>query len=203
MADDQGPVQDQGHDHDRDHEQTHDHEHDHGHEHGHHQHDVATVGVGIVTVSSTRSLDDDPSGDAIAAGFEGAGHDVVTRELVADSYDGVQSIVDSLTRRDDVDAVVTTGGTGVSPDDVTVEAVEPLLEKTLPGFGEVFRRLSYDDIGTRVVGTRAIAGIADGVPVFVLPGSEAAATLGTESIVLPEVGHLAGLATRGREENEE
>ena len=81
-------------------------------------------------------------------------------------------------------------------DDVTVEAVEPLFEKTLPGFGELFRQLSYDEIGTKVVGTRATAGIADGVPVFCLPGSENAATLGVEEIVVKEAPHLAGLATR-------
>lgn len=181
-----------------------DHQHaddDHGHDH--HAHDVAALNVGIVTVSSSRSLDADPSGDAIAAAFEDAGHAVVTRELVGDSLDSVQSVVDALVGRGDVDVVVTTGGTGISPDDVTVEAVRPLLNKELPGFGEVFRRLSFDDIGTKVVGTRAMAGVAEGVPVFVLPGSEDAVTLGTTEIILPEVGHLAGLATRGMDDDEE
>jgi len=98
--------------------------------------------------------------------------------------------------RDDVDVVVTTGGTGVTPDDVTIEAVEPLFDKRLPGFGELFRTLSYDGIGTKVVGTRATAGIAEGVPVFCLPGSENAARLGTEEIVVAEASHLAGLARR-------
>jgi len=89
---------------------------------------------------------------------------------------------------------VTTGGTGVTPDDVTVEAVEPLFEKRLPGFGELFRRLSYEEIGTQAIATRATAGIADGVPVFCLPGSESAVRLGTEEIIVEVVGHLAGLA---------
>ncbi|MFB6093925.1 MAG: molybdenum cofactor biosynthesis protein B [Halanaeroarchaeum sp.] len=170
--------------------------------HDHHAHDRSDLGVGILTVSTTRSLDSDPSGDAIAAAVEAAGHRVVTRELVGDSRDGVEAIVNRLVARDDVDLVITTGGTGVSPDDVTVEAIRPLLEKELPGFGEVFRRLSSESIGTRVVGTRTIAGIADGVPIFALPGSEDAVTLGTEEIVLPEAGHLVGLATRGRDEEE-
>jgi molybdenum cofactor biosynthesis protein B len=81
-----------------------------------------------------------------------------------------------------------------------VEAVRPLFEKTLPGFGELFRRRSEADIGTRVVATRAVAGIADGVPVFCLPGSEAAAELGASEIIVPEVGHLAGLARRDEDE---
>jgi len=174
-------------------------EHDHDH-HDHHHADIESVGAGVVTVSSTRSLDDDPSGDAIAAAFEDAGHDVATRELVGDEYDRVQSIVDRLVSREDVDVVVTTGGTGVTPDDVTVEAVRPLLEKELPGFGELFRRLSYDEIGTRVVGTRAAAGVADGVPVFCLPGSENAARLGAEDVIVPEAGHLAGLAHEDEDE---
>jgi molybdenum cofactor biosynthesis protein B len=174
---------------------------EHGHEH--HAHDKSELGVGVVTVTSSRSLDADPSGDAIESAVEAAGHTVETRELVGDSRDSIQSIVDTLVDRDDVDLVITNGGTGVSPDDVTIEAVRPIFEKDLPGFGEVFRSLSYEDIGTRVVGTRATAGIANGVPVFALPGSENAVTLATEEVILPEAGHLAGLATRDRDEDEE
>jgi molybdenum cofactor biosynthesis protein B len=199
-----------GHAHHHEDEDEHDHghhhedgdEHDHGHhdddehDHGHHHHDVETLGVAVVTVSSSRSLDEDPAGDVIESTLETEGHAVVTRDLVGDSLDGVQGTVDHLVGREDVDAVVTTGGTGVTPDDVTVEAVSPLLEKRLPGFGELFRRLSYDEIGTKVVGTRAVAGVADGVPVFCMPGSENAATLGVEEIIVPEAGHLAGLARR-------
>ncbi|MFC6989394.1 molybdenum cofactor biosynthesis protein B [Haloplanus sp. GCM10025708] len=169
--------------------------HTHG-DHDHHAHDVSTLGVAVVTVSTSRSLDDDPSGDAIVEAATGAGHEVATRELIDDDYDGVQQTVDALSRRGDVDVVVTTGGTGVTPDDVTVEAVTPLFGKELPGFGELFRRLSYDDIGTKVIGTRAVAGVVDGTPVFCLPGSESAARLGVEELILPEAGHLAGLATR-------
>ena len=121
---------------------------------------------------------------------------MVTRELVPDDYDRVQATLRNVARRGDVDAVVSTGGTGVTPDDVTVEAASPLFEKTLPGFGELFRRLSDDEIGTRIVGTRAVAGIVEGTPVFCLPGSENAARLGAEAVIVPEAGHLSGLATR-------
>jgi molybdenum cofactor biosynthesis protein B len=173
---------DEGHEHD-DHEAVHAHEHDFG-----------PVGVAVVTVSTSRTLDADPGGDAIEATIEDD-HEVVTRVLVADDYDGIQGRVDTLVGRDNVDCVITTGGTGVTPDDVTIEAIEPLFGKELPGFGELFRARSREDIGTRVVATRATGGIVDGVPVFCLPGSEDAARLGAE-IVTEEAGHLAGLAQR-------
>lgn len=178
-----------------DHHGNHDH-HDHD---SHHRHDLETIGVGVVTVSTTRDPDEDPSGELIADRFEEAGHEVVVRELVPDDYDRIQGTVNDLVSRESVDAVVTTGGTGVTPDDVTPEAVEPLFDKPLPGFGELFRQLSYEEIGTMVVATRAVGGVADGVPVFVLPGSTDAVRLGVGEIILPEIGHLAGLADRGTE----
>ena len=178
-------------------------DHDQGtDDHDHHRHDAAELGVAVLTVSSSRSLDDDPAGDAIESVLEGTGHEVTIRELVTDEYDGVQDAVDRFVEREDTDCVVTTGGTGVTPDDVTAEAVEPLFDKRLPGFGELFRTLSYEEIGTKVVGTRAVAGVADGVPVFCLPGSENAARLGTGDIIIEEAPHLAGLA-RTDEESEE
>jgi len=181
---------------DHDHEGHSDHDQHHDHDHGHHHHDVDSVAVAVVTVSSSRSADEDPAGDYVAAAFEEAGHEVAVRELIGDDYDSVQGTVDRLARRRDTDAVVTTGGTGVTPDDVTPEAVRGLLAKPLPGFGELFRRLSYEEVGTRTIGSRATARIVQGVPVFCLPGSENAVRLGLDDVVLPEVGHLVGLATR-------
>ena len=177
------------------HEEQHDDQHAHEeHGHDHHAHDVETLGAAVVTVSSSRSLSDDPSGDTIVSGIEDAGHKVVSRDLIDDSYDGVQSNLNGLVARDDVDVVVTTGGTGVTPDDVTIEASRAMFDKELPGFGELFRLLSYDEIGTKVVGTRATAGVIDGVVVFCLPGSENAAKLGVGEIIVEEASHLAGLA---------
>ncbi|RLM67763.1 molybdenum cofactor biosynthesis protein B [Halorubrum sp. Atlit-26R] len=183
---------------------------DDGHRYGHdadsddhHHHDVDSVAAAVVTVSSSRSTDEDPAGDYVAAAFEEAGHEVAVRELILDDYDSVQGTVDRLARRKDTDVVVTTGGTGVTPDDVTPEAVRGLLAKPLPGFGELFRRLSYEEVGTRTVGSRATAGVVSATPVFCLPGSENAVRLGVDEIILPEVGHLAGLAGRGLEEAEE
>jgi molybdenum cofactor biosynthesis protein B len=168
-------------------------------DHGHHAHDLQIVGVAILTISSTRTLENDPSGDVIQAGFEAEDHSIATRDLVGDDRDRIQEIVNSLVRRSDVEVVVTTGGTGVTPDDVTVEALRPLFEKTLPGFGELFRRRSEDEIGLRTIASRATAGIADGVPVFCLPGSEDAASLGVDLIV-PTIGHLTGLAKHAEAE---
>ncbi|WP_336002036.1 MogA/MoaB family molybdenum cofactor biosynthesis protein [Halorientalis halophila] len=176
-------------------EQADDGQHD-DHDHDHHAHDRESLGVAVVTVSSSRSRDNDPAGDVIEAALTDAGHEVVVRDVVRDDHDGVQDVVDAVVGRGDVDAVVTTGGTGVTPDDVTVEAVRPLLDKELPGFGELFRRLSYDEIGTKIVATRALAGVADGAIVFCLPGSENAARLGAEEIIVDQAPHLAGLAQR-------
>ena len=183
-----------GHDHDG--HDDHDHDDHDGHGHDHHAHDTETVSVAVLTVSSSRSLEDDASGDWLVDAFEDAGHEVAVRELVGDEFETVQATVDRLVRRGDTDAVITTGGTGVTPDDVTPEAVAPLFEKTLPGFGELFRRRSYEEVGTRTVGSRATAGIADGTVVCCLPGSENAVRLGAEAILLPELGHLTGLAAR-------
>ncbi len=164
--------------------------------HDHHAHDLESVGAAVITVSSSRSLDNDPSGDAIRDAFERDGHRVVTREVIGDDRDRISATANQLIDRRDVDVVVATGGTGVTPDDVTIEAIEPLFDKRLPGFGELFRQRSVEDIGTKAIATRATAGVADGVLVFVVPGSRDAVTLAMESIILPEIGHLAGLARR-------
>ena len=168
-------------------------EHDHGHGHGE---IPSTVSYAVVTVSSSRTVEEDGAGDAVVATVEAAGGEVVHRELVPDDYDRVQATVDHVADRDDVDAVVTLGGTGVTPDDVTVEAVRPLFRKELPGFGELFRALSRESVGTATIASRATAGIVERTPVFCLPGSEDAARLGSDEIVVREAAHLVGLARR-------
>lgn len=173
------------------------HDHNHagdGHDHDHS--DVETVSYAVVTVSSTRTLAEDTAGDAVVAAVEDNGGTVAVRELVTDDYDGVQSRVDSVSDRSDVDAVVTVGGTGVTPDDVTVDAVRPLFGAEIPGFGELFRSLSYEIVGTAAIASRATAGVVEETPVFCLPGSEDAARLGAREIVVAEAAHLVGLARR-------
>ena len=152
------------------------------------------IAYAVVTVSGQRSLSEDTQGDTVVEIIENAGARVTTRDLINASYDGVQSTITTLAKRDDVDAVVTIGGTGVEPADVTVEAMEPLFDKRLPGFGELFRRLAAADRGSEVVGTRVTAGIVAGTPVFAVPGTIDGAVLATEDIIVPEAGGLAAAA---------
>lgn len=166
-----------------------------------HGHDlVSPLQAAILTVSTSRAEADgdvdDPGGDRVESLFEDAGHRVVDRRLVADSVGGIQRALDDLLDDDTVDLVVTTGGTGATADDVTPDAVADRVDRELPGFGELFRELSYEEIGPRTIASRATGGIARDTPVFVLPGSTNAVELATEAIILPEGPHLVGLATR-------
>lgn len=154
--------------------------------------------VAVVTVSSSRDLDTDPGGDVATELVADAGGRVTARELVGDDFTAIRTTVDRLTDRDDVDCLVTTGGTGMTTDDVTPTACEGLFERDIPGFGELFRRLSYEEIGHRAMASRAIGGVVSGTPVFCLPGSSGAVRTGLSELVLPEAPHLAGLATRHR-----
>jgi len=156
---------------------------------GHHDHDLSNPGVAVLTVSSSRSSETDPAGDAIVARLES----IESRSVVRDDR---EAIADALgCAIESTDAVVTSGGTGVTPDDVTVEVARKRFDKQLPGFGELFRRRSEAEIGERVMATRATAGIADETPVFCLPGSENAARVGAD-LLAPQLSHLVGLATR-------
>ena len=169
-----------------------------------HGHDVIDpLYVAIVTVSSSRAAaeeaePDDPGGDTIADCFEAEGHEIRERVLVRDDYATIRTAVRGLVARRDVDVVVTTGGTGVTADDVSPEATASLFERELPGFGELFRSLSWEEVGTRAMASRATAGIAVDTPVFTLPGSTNACRTAGEKLIVPEAPHLAGLATEHR-----
>lgn len=148
------------------------------------------VSVAVVSVSNTRTHDDDPAGDAVVDGLESAGHDVATREVLRPAHDSVQQTVDTLVRREDVTTIVTIGGTGVGPSDVTIDAVHPLIDKGLPGFGELFRRRYAESVGTDAVATRSTAGIAETTPVFCLPGDPEGARVGVSEIVVEQAERL-------------
>ncbi|MEF8787238.1 MAG: MogA/MoaB family molybdenum cofactor biosynthesis protein [Haloarculaceae archaeon] len=169
------------------------HDHETGHD-GHHADDRTSVSFGILTVSSSRTLDTDASGDAIVDSIETAGHTVTSRDLVADDERAIRDRLTELLGDDAVDAVITTGGTGLTPDDVTPEAASDLFDREIPGFGEQFRAQSVEEVGPHGMLTRATAGIVDGKPVFCLPGSEQAAGFGTTELVVPVVGHVVELA---------
>jgi len=162
------------------------------------------LGFAVIVVSTSRSRDFeagkhvvDESGDLIVEALKAHGYSVFMRELVPDDRRLIEVSVKKALRSQKVDAVITCGGTGINPTDVTIETVEPLLEKQLPGFGEIFRSLSYDEIGSAAVMTRAIAGVVMGKAVFCLPGSPQAVKLCLERLILPEAGHII-LHARGR-----
>jgi len=164
----------------------------------HHRREAArAVPTGVITVSDTRTQETDTGGRLAAELLERAGHPVALREIVKDDAAQIAAALRRALARADLQALVLTGGTGVAPRDVTPEAVAPLLERTLPGFGELFRSLSYQEIGSAALLSRALAGIAAGKPVFVLPGSRAGVRLALEKLVLPELGHLAAEAQKG------
>jgi molybdenum cofactor biosynthesis protein B len=158
----------------------------------HPHHEVSSVSFAIVTISSSRTLETDESGDALAERIEADGMTVTAREIVDDDAATIGATVVALADRDDVDAIITSGGTGLSPDDVTVEALVPRFEREIPGFGELFRSLSYEDIGPRALLSRSVAGVVGGVPVFCLPGSKQGAMFGTEELILPTIAHVLG-----------
>ena len=167
----------------------------------HHPHRRAAperVAVWVITVSDTRTLETDTGGARVVELLGGAGHALSGREIVRDERGAIAGALRAALARDGVDAVILTGGTGVAPRDVTPEAVEPLLERVVPGFGELFRALSYAEIGSAAILSRALAGLAGGRVVFALPGSRGAVELAMQRLVLPELGHLLGEARKTR-----
>ncbi len=132
------------------------------------------VGIAVLTVSDTRTPETDKSGDTLVARVEEAGHRLVARAIVPDDKAAIFESVRQWTLMDEVDVVITTGGTGFTGRDVTPEALEPLFEKRMDGFSEVFHRISYDKIGTSTIQSRATGGVANATFIFVLPGSPGA-----------------------------
>ncbi|HWT60260.1 MAG TPA: molybdenum cofactor biosynthesis protein B [Rhizobium sp.] len=132
------------------------------------------VGIAVLTVSDTRTPETDKSGDTLAARITEAGHRLVDRAIVPDDREKIAARVKAWTERDDIDVVITTGGTGFTGRDVTPEALEPLFEKRMDGFSAVFHRISYDKIGTATIQSRATAGVANATFIFALPGSPGA-----------------------------
>jgi molybdopterin adenylyltransferase len=151
------------------------------------------LGVAIVTLSDSRSLDTDKSGDLIQQWMEAQGHTVHVRKLIPDSRNILRATLRELTREKKVQAIITTGGTGLAPRDVTIEAVKGMLDKELPGFNSLFMLLSYPQVKSAAMLSRALAGTIKGKIVFCLPGSPRACKLAVESLILPELGHISML----------
>jgi molybdenum cofactor biosynthesis protein B len=157
-----------------------------------HHHDAAAIQarVALLTISDTRDAETDNSGRLARDLIEKAGHRVVHYRILPDEPDRVRSQVVEWLALEDLDAVILNGGTGVSRRDRTFEAISGLLKKQLDGFGELFRMLSYQEIGSAAMMSRAVGGIARGKAIFSLPGSPASVELALDRLILPELGHL-------------
>jgi molybdopterin adenylyltransferase len=154
----------------------------------HRQHAPNSVRCFVLTISDTRTDADDKSGDVIVGLLATAGHVIVGRSIVKDDPKAVRHAIEA--QRHGADVAITTGGTGITSRDSTYEAITGLLEKRLDGFGELFRALSYNEIGSAAMLTRACAGTFGGMAVFALPGSEHAVSLAMTKLILPEIGHI-------------
>ena len=149
-----------------------------------------SAGVAVITLSTSRSLDADKSGDLIQQLLEEKAHQVVVRKLIPDSRNVLRATLRELVREKRVHVIITTGGTGLAPADVTIEAVRSMLDKELPGFNSLFMLLSYPQVKSASMLSRALAGTIKGKAIFCLPGSPRACKLAMESLILPELGHV-------------
>ena len=145
------------------------------------------VRIAVLTVSDTRSLADDRSGDTLAARIEAAGHEIASREIEKDDVNAIVAHLHRWIDDPEVDCIITTGGTGVTGRDVTPEALARVADKDIPGFGELFRWLSYEKIGTSTIQSRACACVARGTYIFALPGSTGAVKDGWDGILLSQL----------------
>ncbi|MFN7952095.1 MAG: molybdenum cofactor biosynthesis protein B [bacterium] len=166
----------------------------------HHEHRraaPASLACAIVTVSDTRTEATDTSGAAIRERLVAAGHEVTRYAIVPDEPERIRAVVAEIRASGAARAVIVNGGTGISRRDRTYEAIVGLLDKTLDGFGELFRYLSYAEIGSAAMLSRAIAGLSGELVIFSIPGSTAAARLAMEKLIVPELGHIVGEAAKG------
>ncbi|MCP4344331.1 MAG: MogA/MoaB family molybdenum cofactor biosynthesis protein [Desulfobacterales bacterium] len=157
----------------------------------HKKHAVKSVKIGIITLSTTRTLADDESGLWIKKQVWENGHDVIFHQVIPDNAEAITNTVTDVLRDSEPHALLLTGGTGVSPGDVTIEAVRPLFEKELTAFGALFAQLSYEEIGSAAVLSRAAAGVIGNTAVFCMPGSLKGCKLACTKLIFPELGHIA------------
>lgn len=162
----------------------------------HRRESPAAVACAVLTISDTRSPETDHSGELIRQNLLWRGHEVVAYEIVPDDPAAIRIILQGWIDRDGIQAVITNGGTGISGRDTTYEAIESLLVKQLPGFGEIFRMLSFAEIGAAAMLSRAVAGVANQTVIFSTPGSSNAVKLAMEKLIGPELGHVVHELTK-------
>jgi molybdenum cofactor biosynthesis protein B len=150
----------------------------------------ASVRCAVLTVSDTRDLDTDTSGNLIREMLGFSGHAVVDYQIVPDEPDQIRRVLDGWIARDDVQAVLSNGGTGIAARDTTYDAIASLLDKRIDGFGELFRMLSWQEVGPAAMLSRAVAGVTDSTLIIAMPGSTNAVRLAMTRLITPELGHL-------------
>ncbi|MCH2113552.1 MAG: molybdenum cofactor biosynthesis protein MoaB [Pirellulales bacterium] len=160
---------------------------------------LGNVGCALVTVSDTRTVDNDASGLALSELLAAAGHKVIERVIVPDEPVELCRLVTRLVAVTEVAAILLTGGTGIAPRDQTPEALRGLFTREMPGYGELLRMLSYQEIGAAAMLSRACGGLIGQTLVLTMPGSPAAVRLAMEKLILPELAHMVGLAARSEE----
>ena len=158
--------------------------------HEHKKHAPRKVTLGIITVSTTRALKDDTSGKWISEAGSAEGHDIVYHRVIPDDAEIIAKTLKRAICNEKPQVILMTGGTGITPKDVTIEAVSPMFAKTLTGFGPLFAQLSYEEIGSAAFLSRATAGVIEGTVVFCMPGSINACKLACRELIFPELGHL-------------
>ena len=160
---------------------------------GVHQHRNAaptSVRVGILSVSTTRTIEDDESGRWIAKRAKKEGHEVRSHQVVTDDITAIREAALKAIRNHGLQALLITGGTGITPTDVTIEAIKPLFSKEMAAFGAIFAQLSYEEIDSAAILSRAAAGVVGGTVVFCMPGSKKACQLACRALIFPELGHV-------------
>jgi molybdenum cofactor biosynthesis protein B len=164
--------------------------------HDHKEHLPANVSCAVLIISGSRTVKTDESGKYIAAKLEESGNVVTDYSIIGNNPDQILDTIKKLFNDGVTQAIITSGGTGASSQDITIETITPILDKKMDGFGELFRTLTYQEIGTGSILSRAMAGIVNGKVIISLPGSLAAVKLATNNIIIPELAHLVREASR-------
>ncbi|MDC6451271.1 molybdenum cofactor biosynthesis protein B [Alphaproteobacteria bacterium] len=149
--------------------------------------DFLPINISIVTISDTRKFENDKSGDVLFQRVENSGHKILSRKIVKDDFDQISKLFQHLINDNNIDVIISTGGTGLTGRDITPEVMETLFEKSIDGFGEMFRWLSFSKIGTSALQSRALAGVTKGTYIFCLPGSPSACKDGWDQILVHQL----------------
>jgi molybdenum cofactor biosynthesis protein B len=164
--------------------------------HEHKRQEVKNISCAVIVTSDSRTEETDDSGKLIKQRLTGNGHKIAFYAILKNDAQAIRNQINELIRRNDVQVIITSGGTGLSHKDITVDTIQSMLQKRLDGFGELFRYLTYQELGTASIMSRATAGVIKGKVIICFPGSSGAATLAMDKIILPEIGHMVREATR-------